>query len=158
MSIIISETINLNILLISYISVKGTSVTPRYPSRRTHRNTKKTDTTDPTPQNITPDNDVVDNTTQNEKTQGIFVSITAHLLYAMNEFMMFLFLQLTKFYSTDTSPEVDNANADGTLAETTDPTRPNVTPDNDVVANAADNEENQGISISMTSPSLYAMN
>ena len=84
--------------------------------------------------------------------------MTAHLLYAMNEFMMFLLLQPTKFYSTETSPEVDNANADGTPAETTDPTRPNITPDNDVVDNAPDNEKTQGISISMTSPSLYAMN
>ena len=102
------------------------------------------DTTDPTPPNITPDNDVVDNTMENEKTQGIFVSMTAHLLYAMNEFMMFLLLQPTKFYSTETSPEVDNANADGTPAETTHPTRPNITPDNDVVDNAADNEKTQG--------------
>ena len=61
---------------------------PRHPSRRTRSNTKKSDTTDPTPSNSTPDNDVANNTTENEKTQGIYVFLTAHLLLAITEFMM----------------------------------------------------------------------
>ena len=59
--------------------------------------------------------------------------------------MMFSLVQPTQFYSTETSPEVDNANPDGTPAETTNPTQGNITPDNDVLDNAADNDETQGI-------------
>ena len=59
--------------------------------------------------------------------------------------MMFSLVQPTQFYSTETSPEVDNANLDGTPADTTNSTQGNITPDNDVLDNAADNDETQGI-------------
>ena len=59
--------------------------------------------------------------------------------------MRFSLLQPTQFYSTETSPEVDNEHVDGMPAEKTNSTQGNITPDNDVLDNPADNDETQGI-------------